>query len=86
MLSEKELQDIELRADQTQVGPWKACIEGRDQENISSFIQTGSEKDQGVNIQLKGATIADIDFIAHSKQDIPKLIKEIKELRSLLQQ
>jgi hypothetical protein len=85
MLSEKELQEIELRADQSQNGPWKAYIEGRDHESGSSFIMTGSEEDRGQDIQLSGATNADIDFIAHAKQDIPRLIKAIKELRSQLQ-
>lgn len=82
MLSEKEIQEIELRVDQAQNGPWKAYIEGRDHESGSSFIKTGSEEDPGVDIKLIGATNADIDFIANAKQDIPKLIKEIKELRS----
>lgn len=85
MLSEKELQEIELRIDQSQNGPWKAYIEGRDHDSGSSFIMTGSLKERGEDIQLIGATNADIDFIAHAKQDIPRLIKEIKELRSQLQ-
>lgn len=85
MLSEKELQEIELRADQSQNGPWKAYIEGRDHESGSSFIMTGFEGDRGEDIYLSGATHADIDFIAHAKQDIPRLIKTIKELRSQLQ-
>lgn len=33
------------------------------------------------DIELLGATIADQDFIAHARQDIPKLLQEIKFLQ-----
>jgi hypothetical protein len=33
-------------------------------------------------LNLSGATIADIDFVANSRQDIPKLIAEIRRLRN----
>jgi hypothetical protein len=85
MISEKEIQEIELRVDQSQNGPWKAYIQGRDHDSNSSFIMTGSKEKPRVNICLAGATIADIDFIANAKQDIPRLIKEIKELQSQIQ-
>jgi len=35
------------------------------------------------DIYLTGATNADQDFIAHARQDIPKLIAEIERLRSI---
>ena len=38
----------------------------------------------GDDIELIGATVADQDFIAHAKQDIPKLVSEIFRLRSIL--
>lgn len=36
------------------------------------------------DIELLGATIADQDFIAHARQDIPKLLQEIKRLKQKL--
>ena len=33
------------------------------------------------DIYVTGATDADQDFIAHSRQDIPKLIQAIRQLR-----
>jgi hypothetical protein len=81
MLTEKELLEIEMRVNQTQNGPWKAYIEGRDHESGSSFIMTGIGKNRGEDIEMYGATNADYDFIANAKQDIPKLINEIKELK-----
>ena len=39
------------------------------------FIQTGGE-----DIYLVGATLADQDFIANARQDLPTLIEEIRAL------
>ena len=85
MLTEKELEEIEKRANQTQNGPWKAYIEDRDHESGSNFIMTGLAENRGEDIEMFGATIADYDFIANAKQDIPKLIAEIRELKKKLE-
>ena len=85
MLTEKELFEIESRANQTQNGPWKAYIEGRDHESGSNFIMTGNDENRGEDIEMSGATIADYEFIANAKQDIPKLIAEIRELKKKLE-
>ena len=81
MISEEELKEIENRCNQAQPGPWKAYIEGRDCESGSSFIMTGQEENRGEDIEMFGASIADYDFIANSRQDIPRLINEIRELK-----
>lgn len=81
MITEEELIQIEDRANSAQAGPWKAYIEGRDHESGSSFIMTGTEKQRGKDIEMIGATIADYDFIANARQDITRLISEIRNLR-----
>ena len=83
MLTEVELIEIEQRVNQTQNGPWKAYIEGRDHTSGSSFIMTGTGNSRKEDIELNGATDADYDFIANAKQDIPKLLQMIKELQAL---
>ena len=82
MITEQELNEIELRTNLAQQGPWKAYIENRDHESGSSFIMTRSDDDnsRGEDIYLDGATNADYDFIAHARQDIPRLIQEIRKL------
>jgi len=77
MISEQELLQIEKRVNDSQSGPWKAYIENRDHESGDSFIKTGS----GEDLYVEGATDADLDFIANSRQDILKLISEIRELK-----
>jgi len=83
MITEEELQAIETRCNQTQPGPWKAYIEDRDHESGNSFIMTGVGDFRGEDIEPLGATDADFDFIAAAKQDIPRLIAEIRELHRL---
>ena len=81
MITETELLEIEMRVSKTQIGPWKAYLEGRDHESGSNFIMTGFGKSRANDIELIGATENDYDFIANAKQDIPKLINEIRELK-----
>jgi hypothetical protein len=50
-------------------------VEGRDHTSGDSFIKTGRN-----DIYLSGATTEDQDFIAHAKEDIPRLIAEIEKL------
>lgn len=76
LLSDLELEAIQQRCDATTPGPWKSMFEGRDHTCGDSFILTGGE-----DFYLTGATIADQDFIASARQDIPKLLEEIRLLR-----
>ena len=46
---------------------------------------TGNDENRGEDIEMSGATIADYEFIANAKQDIPKLIAEIRELKKKLE-
>ena len=82
MITDEELVQIEQRANLAQAGPWKAFIEGRVHESGSDFIMTGTEEQRGEDIEMTGATIADYDFIANARQDIPLLISAIRELKT----
>ena len=77
ILSNLEIAAIKERFEQASPGPWKAFIEGRDHFGGSSFVGTGNH-----DIYLAGATGEDYDFIAHARQDIPRLIAEIERLKS----
>ena len=75
-LTDEELQHMQKRCAVATPGPWKSYIEGRDHTSGSSFIMTGGE-----DIELTGATDADYDFIAHTRQDLPRLLAEVQRLR-----
>jgi hypothetical protein len=80
--SETELEEIRRRCEGATPGPWKSLIEGRDHTSGCSFIMTGQGDARGNDIELSGATIADHDFIAHARQDIPRLLDEISKLKN----
>jgi hypothetical protein len=75
-LTQDELRAIKVRWQAATPGPWRSFAEGRDHTSGSSFIQT-----TGDDVELLGGTVADQDFIAHAKEDIPRLIAVIKQMR-----
>ena len=84
-LSTLEILAIQDRCASASAGPWQSLVEGRDQAlGGSSFIMTGPELERGNDIYLDGATIADQDFIASARQDVPRLVEEVFRLRALL--
>ena len=91
MMTEQELKTIEERYRATSAGPWKSCIEGRDHDSGDDFIMTGINENEniwspnrGTDIYLIGASQADQEFIAHAKQDIPRLLEEVRKLKRLI--
>ncbi|WP_322076694.1 hypothetical protein [Burkholderia cepacia] len=83
-MNDEKLNEIEARCKAATPGPWVSYVEGRDHESGSNFIMTGPEGRRSDDIELSGATIADQDFIAHARQDIPLLVAEIRRLREML--
>jgi hypothetical protein len=78
-ITDAELAAMEARAAAAVAGPWKSFVEGRDHTSGSDFIKTSGE-----DIELSGATEADQDFIAHARQDLPRLVNEVRALRARL--
>ena len=83
-MTPEEIAEIQARCDRASPGPWKSMIEGRDHTSGSSFVMTGPPNERGEDIELSGATADDQDFIAHARQDVPRLLEEVMRLRSLL--
>jgi hypothetical protein len=88
-LTDLHLKAIEIRCKNAQKGNWFSWIEGRDMTSGSSMIMTGVQNldniwdsNRGEDIYLTDATLADIDFIANARQDIPTLLEEIKRLQT----
>jgi hypothetical protein len=85
MLPSEELDAIAERCSTATPGPWRAFVEGRDHVSGDSFIMTGEGKSRGPDmyVTLDGvpASPADLDFIAAAREDIPRLIAEVRRLR-----
>jgi len=83
-MTDLELKEIQLRCDAATRAPWVSYVEGRDHTSGSDFIMTGQGEHRGEDIELAGATTADQDFIAHARQDVPRLLAEIQRLKEKL--
>ena len=87
-LTDAELDAMQQCADAASKGPWQAFIEGRDFCGGRTFIRVGGdhddEDDMYVSRELKCASDPDLDFIAGARQDIPRLIAEVRRLREQL--
>ena len=83
-LTDEDLDAISRRVAAAQPGPWQSFIEGRDHTSGSSFIRTGGRGGRGEDIELRGATSADQDFMAAARQDVPALLADIRALKALL--
>jgi hypothetical protein len=79
-ITDAELTEMAARVAAATAGPWTSFVEGRDHSSGSDFIRTGA----GEDIELTGATPADQDFIAHARQDLPRLLIEVRVLRERL--
>jgi hypothetical protein len=78
-LTDDDLAAIEARCAAATPGPWKAWIEGRDHFAGDSIITTAND-DMYVSPPLE----ADLDFIAAARQDVPRLLAEVRRLRRRL--
>lgn len=91
MITDEELDRIEARAAAATTGPWTSFVEGRDHESGDDFIRTGGDADRSPDLYVRvafgerpGVTPAgpdDLDFIAAARQDVPRLVAEIRRLR-----
>jgi hypothetical protein len=83
-LSDEELDRIERRSEAATVGPWYSYVVGRDSDAVVDCIELGSCNELGSCgiIELAGASVADQDFIAHARQDLPRLLREVRTLRA----
>jgi hypothetical protein len=83
-LTDEGLKEIRDRLEASSPGPWTASVEGRDHPlGGETFIMRGKNREVD-DLYLIGGTIADYDFVAHARQDIPLLFDEIDRLRKLL--
>ena len=89
-LTDVELAAIERRCAEASPGPWQAFVEGRDHVSGDTFIMIGLGDERGADMYVsqddergrRWAAAQDLDFIAAARQDIPRLIAEVRRLRS----
>ena len=78
-MTEDDLSAILARWEKTTPGPWVSFLEARDDYSGEDFIRTG-----GNDMYVANGTPDDQEFVAHAKQDVPRLVEEVRRLRTLL--
>ena len=76
-ISERELDQMERRSRAATPGPWFSLVVGRDLEAGLNCIEVGYRA-----MEVLGGTVADQDFIANAREDMPRLIEEVRRLRA----
>lgn len=79
-LTERELDLMERRSQAASPGPWISFVVGRDLEAGLNCIEVG----YCALMEVLGGTEADQDFIASAREDLPRLVKEVRSLRAEL--
>ena len=87
-MTDEKLKEIEERANKATPKPWKPSIGGvqilTDSEGEDAWffpripVLAGPEKNKK---ELIDQTLANVEFIRHSRQDVPDLITEIRRLK-----
>jgi hypothetical protein len=87
-IDDHDLEEIERRAAAATPGPWQEFIDARDDISGDDFIMTGGMANHGPDIYVSHENVpapaADLEFIAHARQDVPRLVAEVRRLRALL--
>ena len=78
-LTDQQLTELKKLSGEATPGPWRSQVAGRDDWLESNLITTAAEP-----LSLSGATVADQDFIASARQDVPELLAEIERLQRAL--
>ena len=71
---------MEQRVRAASPGPWFSLVAGRDLEAGMNCIELGCCS----LMEVLGGTIADQDFIANAREDLPLLLREVRRLRAVI--
>jgi hypothetical protein len=87
-MTDADLDEIEQRAAGASPAPWTSFVEGRDHLGGDDFIRVSDSDDEpdlylsrAVDQGVVPASVADLDFVAYARQDIPRLLAEVRRLR-----
>jgi hypothetical protein len=84
MRSEERLAEIRSRAEKATKGPWLHDIDT--DQNDMPFVYTVVDKpgSEPLTVDINIGTVADAEFIANCRQDIPFLLSEVDRLSEAL--
>lgn len=90
-ITDDELDEIERRARLASPGPWEAWLETRSGTGGGSCIDLNPGGAEDAELYFTYSPVdrispdpqldADLDFVAHARTDVPRLLAEIRRLR-----
>ena len=90
-ITDDVLDQMLARAEASLRSPWQSFVEGRDHFGVDCFIRTGGLDDASPDMYVtlsywddnpvKPATADVLDFIAAAREDVPRLVAEVRRLR-----
>lgn len=94
-MTDDELDEIDRRAALATPGHWEANLETRSAIGGSSFIDLNPDGHEDAELYFQYSPVdrispdhqldADLDFCAHARTDVPRLVAEIRRLRRLVE-
>jgi hypothetical protein len=84
LMDDAELEAVIARCASATAGPWESFVEGRDHVAGDSFIRRGGLDDSVDDMYITPWRLEDQDFIAAARQDVPRLVREVRRLREQL--
>jgi hypothetical protein len=84
IVSQEELDRLEAAARRASAGPWTPVLDDDQPEGAASFIQVGPAHegpDMYVWLGEDFAPKGDVELIANARQDVPKLVLELRRLK-----
>ena len=91
--TDEQLAEIERRAEAASPGPWQAFVEGRDHTSGDTIIRMGAFDGSHPDMYISTCddsgnpnrvSDADWDFVAHARQDVPRLVAEVRRLQAVV--
>lgn len=78
-MTEQELQEIEAREAAATPGPWRRGVGNTAMRVCSAYPAK-------CYFICEGTNAADLEFVEHSREDIPALVAEVRRLRESLEE
>ena len=80
-MTEQEIREIEERAENARPGKWKVVNDNEGSEYLPFWVVSDENADDEENfIEMHVGDKQTADFIAHSREDVPRLTNEVRQV------
>lgn len=83
-MTDEELRVLEELLPKRESFPWRSYIEGRDFARKPGVIAIKVGPESSKVVEFVGLSAEDQDFIAAARRDLPRLLTEVRRLRTVL--